>query len=123
MLHVASSPGSSQCFNVLAREHLNDGRGGGDKAIYVYLHYVHNYIIILFIFRMSSSCTHVSALLHTLVAATLIEFTIRPTSSASNLEEDLPVTSYPCQWKALKNANRAPFALLILCLKNMCMAR
>lgn len=88
--------------------------------------YICAYIIILLFFffiRMSASCTHVSALLHALVAATFIEFTIRPTSSASNSEEDLPVTSYPCQWKAPKNANRAPFTLPILCLKNMRMAR
>ena len=122
MLHVASSPGSSQCFNVLTREHLNDGRGVGTRlSTCTYIMCIYNYSF--FFFRMSSSCTHVSALLRALVAATFIEFTIRPTSSASNLEEDLPVTSYPCQWKTPKNANRAPFALLILCLKNTCMAR
>ena len=48
---------------------------------------------------MSASCTHVSALLHALVAATFVDFTIKPTSSVS-VPEDLPVTSYPCQWKA-----------------------
>ena len=37
MPHVAS-----QCFKVLAREHLNDGRGmGGQGYPHVYLHYVH----------------------------------------------------------------------------------
>ena len=56
---------------------------------------------------MSASCTHVSALLHALVAATFIEFTIRPTSSASNSEEDLPVTSYSCQWKAPKKCKQS----------------
>ena len=50
---------------------------------------------------MSAGCTHVSVLLHALVA-TFIEFTIRPTSLVSNLEEDLPVTSYLCQWKTPK---------------------
>ena len=69
---------------------------------------------------MSASCTHVSALLHALVAATFIEFTIRPTSLVSNLE-DLPVTF--ANGKLLKDANRAPFASLILCLKNLYMAR
>ena len=74
----------------------------GDMAIYMYLHYVHiNYCPTFFV-RMSAGCTHVSALLHALVATTFTEFTIRPTSSASNSEEDIPVTSYPCQWKAVK---------------------
>ena len=56
---------------------------------------------------MSASCTHVSALLHALVAATFVEFTIKPTSSASTSEEDLPVTSYPCQWKAPKKRKQS----------------
>ena len=86
MLHVASSPGSSQCFNVLTREHLNDGRGVGTRlSRCTYIMCIYNYSVFCF-FRMSSSCTRVSALLHALVAATFIEFTIRPTSSASNLE-------------------------------------
>ena len=54
---------------------------------------------------MSASCTHVSALLHALVAATFIEFTIRPTSLVSNLEEDLPVTF--ANGKLLKDTNSA----------------
>ena len=33
--------------------------------------------------------------------------TIRPTSSVSNLDEDLPVTSYPCQWRAPKKRKRS----------------
>lgn len=60
-----------------------------------------------------SMCTYICAyiiillFLHAQVAATFIEFTIRPTSSASNSEEDLPVTSYPCQWKAPKKRKQS----------------
>ena len=64
-------------------------------------------IIFFFFFRKSASCTHVSALLHALVAATFTEFTIRPSSSASTSEEELPVTSYPCQWKAPKKRKQS----------------
>ena len=63
------------------------------------------YIIVLLL--LSASCTHVSALLHALVAATFTGYTIRPTSSASNLEDDLPVTSYPCQWRAPKKCKQS----------------
>ena len=35
--------------------------------------------------------------------------TIRPTSSVSNLDEDLPVTSYPCQWRAPKKRKQSTF--------------
>ena len=48
---------------------------------------------------MLASCTHVSAVLHALVAATFVDFTIKLTSSVS-VPEDLPGISYPCQWKA-----------------------
>ncbi|KAL5517990.1 hypothetical protein EMCRGX_G003649 [Ephydatia muelleri] len=45
----------------------------------------------------SASCTHVSGLLHALVAMcpSKIEFTSGTTTS----EDPRPVTSYPCQWK------------------------
>ena len=49
--------------------------------------------------RQSATCTHVSALLHALVAMTPVQFSV-PSSEATTLaEETLPVTSYPCQWK------------------------
>ena len=60
-----------------------------------------------FFIRISASCTHVSALLHAVVAATFTKFTIRPTSSASNSEEDLLVTSYPCQRKVPKKRKQS----------------
>ena len=59
---------------------------------------------ILVPFRLSASCTHVSGLLHALAALAPTQF---PPSSATGSsvsteesEETLPVTSYPCQWKA-----------------------
>ena len=49
-------------------------------------------------YSKSATCTHVSALLHALVAMTPTH--LNPSSSGDNVtEEDLPVTSYPCQWK------------------------
>ena len=53
--------------------------------------------------RLSASCTHISALLHALVAMTPTEFLQQP--SADPLGDDnecLPCTSYPCQWKQPK---------------------
>ena len=48
--------------------------------------------------RKSATCTHISALLHALVAMTPTQLT--PIVSGENVtEEDLPVTSYPCRWK------------------------
>lgn len=73
----------------------------------MHLHYVHILSFYCLFIRMSASCTHVSALLHALMAATFIKFTIRPTSSVSSLEEDLAVTSYSCQWKAPKQCKQS----------------
>ena len=57
--------------------------------------------LLFFSYRKSASCTHVSALLHALVAMAPTQF---PEASTSNVDPDeeedvLPVTSYPCQWK------------------------
>ena len=71
---------------------------------YTYYHYVHKFFLF---FLESLQVAHVSALLHALVAATFTEFTIRPSSSASTSEEELPVTSYPCQWKAPKKRKQS----------------
>ena len=51
-------------------------------------------------YRNSASCTHVSAVLHSLVALTSNEFQLQPDCSQPVEEDDdqLPVTSYPCQW-------------------------
>ena len=60
----------------------------------------------LLILRQSASCTHVSALLHALVALAPIQFTAPPSSDplmdTDESTESLPITSYPCQWKVPK---------------------
>ena len=61
--------------------------------------------ILCMICRLSASCTHVSALLHALVAMTPTEFLQHPIPSSettSDETENLPVASYPCQWKQPK---------------------
>ena len=59
-----------------------------------------NCIFIYTFCRKSASCTHVSALLHALVAVTPTQF---PDHSSGvddpEATEVLPVTSYACQWK------------------------
>ena len=53
--------------------------------------------------RLSASCTHISALLHALVAMTPTEFLQQPSASTSGDDnESLPCTLYPCQWKQPK---------------------
>ena len=63
-------------------------------------------MIILLVCRESASCTHISALLHALVAmrpATVSEIPVKAPSAIHNSDDDdiegLPVTSFPCQWK------------------------
>ena len=53
---------------------------------------------------MSASCTHVSALLHTLAALNSSTFQLNPNlpSIGDPEEEQTPVTSLPCQWKPPK---------------------
>ena len=55
------------------------------------------YLFYLYVCSESASCTHVSGLLHALVAMcpSKLEFI----SAATTSEDPLPVTSYPCQWK------------------------
>ena len=55
--------------------------------------------VIYYIFRNSASCTHVSALLHALVAMTAKKYSSSPSTSRS---EAMPITSYLCQWKMPK---------------------
>lgn len=55
--------------------------------------------VIYYIFRNSASCTHVSALLHALVAMTAKKYSSSPSTSGS---EAMPITSYLCQWKMPK---------------------
>ena len=53
--------------------------------------------------RLSASCTHISALLHALVAMTPSEFLQQPSGDPSGDDnERLPCTSYPCLWKKPK---------------------
>ncbi len=55
------------------------------------------------VYRQSSSCTHISALLHALVALHPTEFPSQQTGVNSNSEEEaVPVTSLACQWKPPK---------------------
>ena len=66
--------------------------------------YYRNIIIIRFLlctlplYRMSASCTHVSALLHALVALCPSTYSAGSIPDGSE-DEALPVTSYACQWK------------------------
>ena len=59
--------------------------------------YGYNYYTFSSCYRKSVTCTHVSALLHALVAMTPTH--LKPGPSRCDVDEDLPVTSYPCQWK------------------------
>ena len=53
--------------------------------------------------RLSVSCTHVSALLHTLEAVISTEFLQQPSTDPSGDDNEcLSCTSYPCQWKQPK---------------------
>ena len=62
-------------------------------------------------YRKSVSCTHISALLHALVAITPVSFPV-----ASNIPEDedpepVPVTSLPCQWKPPRKRTKSNFKM------------
>ena len=48
---------------------------------------------------MSASCTHVSAMLHAIVAMSPTDQFPHASSDHDDTEDDLPCTSYPCQWK------------------------
>ena len=59
----------------------------------------------LFCFRNSASCTHMPALLHALAAMTSLQFELQPSEPCSKLstdDDETPVISFPCQWKAPK---------------------
>lgn len=64
------------------------------------------YMCVLCAFRESASCTHISALLHALVVLRPGPNISTPTASRDSGEDDednqLPVTSYLCQWKPPK---------------------
>ena len=56
--------------------------------------------IIIYLFRNSASCTHVSAILHALVGMTANNLNIGVSDRTNG--NDKPVTSYLCQWKVPK---------------------
>ena len=55
----------------------------------------------IFFFRKSASCTHISALLHSLVALSppVSPFRSPGPAGVCDDEEALPITSYVCEWK------------------------
>lgn len=65
--------------------------------------------MVLFSYRKSASCTHVSAFLHPLCILSPAAFQVLSTHSATNMDEgddddddSVPVTSLLCQWRAPK---------------------
>ena len=56
--------------------------------------YVHVYC---YLYRESASCTHVSGLLHALVA--MCPSQAGQVDDSSDTEDPLPVTSFACKWK------------------------
>ena len=63
------------------------------------------------LYRKSTSCTHVSGLLHALVAVGPVDFQAPPGASAI-AEELLPVTSFACQWKPLRKRKEATLKMV-----------
>ena len=64
------------------------------------IYWIIGFIVYFYLCRESASCTHVSAVLHALVALTPSHIAPSSSSLPSGIEEELlPVTSYPCQWK------------------------
>ena len=65
-------------------------------------------------YSKSASCTHVSAVLHALVALTTNNRQVQPSlPSVSTGDEDemMPVTSYLCQWKVPKKRKESNLAM------------
>ena len=54
------------------------------------------------LFRESACCTHISALLHALVAINQPYFFAVSSEDVDDEEEIVPATSLPCKWKAPK---------------------
>lgn len=65
----------------------------------MYLYTFKTLIISLITCRKSASCTHISALLHALVALTPVPFPVPSSVPDDEDAESVPVTSLPCQWK------------------------
>jgi len=57
-----------------------------------------------FLHRESASCTHVAALLHALSSLHPLAFNLKPNvhSAGEHADDEIPVTSLPCQWKPPK---------------------
>lgn len=70
----------------------------------------------LYSYRKSASCTHVSAVLHALCALAPAAFQVQPNSSNASRDEggddeNIPVTSLPCQWRAPKKRKESTLAI------------
>lgn len=82
-----------------ALQHVNVLPGMTLLSLLSWLIYFHQY----FYCRKSASCTHVSAVLHALCALAPATFPVQATSASDEGDNDeVPVTSLPCQWKAPK---------------------
>jgi hypothetical protein len=82
-----------------ALQHVNVLPGMTLLSLLSWLIYFHQY----FHCRKSASCTHVSAVLHALCALAPATFPVQATSASDEGDNDeVPVTSLPCQWKAPK---------------------
>ena len=100
-------PGSYQVWIMLQRDDLGYAtvKHATCQCAAGYVLYFHiNKISYICIFRKSASCTHVSALLHALASMTSPQFQLQPSEPLHILPDDdeTPVTSLPCQWKAPK---------------------
>ena len=105
--HVQSvmKPGSYQVWIMLQRDDLGYATvlRATCQCAAGYALYFHINTILLLSFRNSASCTHVSALLHALASMTSPQFALQPSEPCPLSDDDeTPVTSLPCQWKAPK---------------------
>lgn len=65
--------------------------------------------LFLCVYSESASCTHVSGLLHALVA--MCPKKISLTTDSSTPEEPLPITSYECEWKKTRKRKESAMAV------------
>ena len=66
-------------------------------------------------YRQSSSCTHVAAVLHALIAITQTKFRLQPALSIDDEDKVLPVTSYACQWKPPRKCKESTMKIKAKC--------
>ena len=92
---------------------------GYDSAFFTFMV---NILPSIFYCRKSASCTHISAVLHTLCALAPATFPVQATSALDEGDNDeVPVTSLPCQWKAPKKERRVCYRYQRPDLKSMIM--